>query len=517
MPQKSSQEAIDSFNAINAIPTGVNDTTTQVHHKKLDETTRVIHERSYPNDKMYSPYELRRAYQSTPVVPLKDKRKVVITIAIASPVSAEFLQECLDGFCRAYDLPLTTLEVVPMPTISQLSIDFFNNFVTEPLKGYLNSESYKSSNMFNEADFVAYFKTDILSDYDSTTVLGGLIDDMLVAMMHGLFENLTETLIDIQWSYAMNPHAHIRVVQSESMNTIFDTVQFASDARNFSGVATDIISMSWHAPESALTQSKVDIIEGYFSNDKICYLSSSGDQSISNAGAFPSSSANVLSVGGTSLYFNPVSDVMSQTTWYWDNNGNGAGCGFSTYSSKPAYQSKVNLGNTQRCTPDICGIADPNTGVAICFAGDDTKINAKYMIVGGTSLACPLNAGMLSNVIQSFINHDSSMVLTTVNNPTSANSVNLQTMLYDIYHSSVAAEFGLYSKCFYDVTVGSNGIYNTANGYDVATGLGSLYYDKFIDLFFDFAVFNKLKLTTDQKNIIKRQKIAMLNKYLNSV
>ena len=495
MPQKTSQEAMDAFNAFNAIPTGVNDTTTQVHHKKLDETTRVIHEKSYPNDKMYSPYELRRAYHSTPVVPLKDKRKVVVTIAIASPVSAEFLQECLDGFCRVYELPLTTLEVVPMPNISQLSIDFYNNFVTEPLKGYLNSESYKSSNMFNEADFVAYFKSTILSDYDSTTVLGGMIDDMLIGIMHGLFLNLVETLLDTQWSYAMNPHAHIRVVQSESMNNIVGAAEFASDARNFSGVATDIISMSWSVKESDLTQLAFDVLETVFSNDKICYLASSGD--VSDSVMYPSTCVNVLSVGGTSLYFNPVSDAMSQTTWYWDNNGNGAGCGFSTYSSKPAYQSKVNLGNTQRCTPDISGIADPNTGVVICFAGDDTKKNAKYMILGGTSLSCPLNAGMLSNVIQSFINHDSSMVLTTVNNPTSANSVNLQTMLYDIYHSSVAAEFGLYSKCFYDVTVGTNGIYNTANGYDVATGLGSLYYDKFIDLFFDFAVFNKLKLTTD--------------------
>lgn len=488
-------------------------------HKKLDGN-KVIHEYSYPNDKIYAPFELRNAYQSTPVEPSKDKRKVIVTIVMGSPISAVFLQQSLDGFCKVYDLPFTTLEVVPMPTISQNYIDFFDKLVIAPLQGYLNSDLYKTTNMFNEADFLYYFKNVLLSDYSSSSPYFQLIEEMLVLYLEQVFSSVIETLLDIQWSYAMNPYAKIRVVQSESMDNIFSAVAFASNASNFAGVGTDIISMSWGCKESRLTKPEVDNLELNFSNDKICYLASTGDTS--DFVGYPSSSPNVLSVGGTSLYYNPFSDAMSQTTWYWDSSNGlsgatGAGCGYSTHVDKPLYQSRVIFGE-KRCIPDICGVADPNTGVAIVFAGDGVnRKNLKYMILGGTSLSCPLNAGMLSNVIQSFINHNSAMVLTTVNNPVTANSLNLQTIFYDVYNSSVAIEYGLYSKCFYDVKLGSNGEFVTTNGYDVPTGLGSLYYDKFIDLFFDFAALNKLKFTTDQKNIIKRLKMASLKKYLNSM
>ena len=492
-------------------------------HKKLDGN-KVIHEYSYPNDKMYWPHELRRAYQSTPVEPSKDHRKVIVTIVMGGPISAVFLQQSLDGFCKVYGLPLplTTLEVVPMPTISQNYIEFFDDLVIAPLQGYLNSELYKTTNMFNNYDFLYYFKNVVLSDYGSSPLYAAaIIDELLELYLEQVFSSVIETLLDIQWSYAMNPYAKIRVVQSESMDNIFSAVAFASDASNFAGgVATDIISMSWGCKESRLTKPEVDGLESNFSNDKICYLASSGDTS--DFVGYPSSSSNVLSVGGTSLYYNPVSDAMSQTTWYWDSSNGlsgatGAGCGYSTHVDKPLYQSKVNFGE-KRCIPDICGVADPNTGVAIVFAGDGVnRKNLKYMILGGTSLSCPLNAGMLSNVIQSFINHNSAMVLTTVNNPVTANSLNLQKMFYEVYNSTVAIEYGLYSKCFYDVNLGSNGEFVTSNGFDVPTGLGSLYYDKFIDIFFDFAALNKLKFTTDQKNIIKRLKMASLNKYLNSI
>jgi kumamolisin len=135
-----------------------------------------------------------------------------------------------------------------------------------------------------------------------------------------------------------------------------------------------------------------------------------------------------------------------------------AGCGISNYVSKPAYQSRVN-NNGKRSTPDVCALADPNTGVPIYFNGN--VING----VGGTSLACPLMAGMLSYFIQAAINKK--MGFTTVTSGGTTN-MNLQTYLYNLLNNQNKTD------CINDITSGNDGNYSASTGFDIATGLGSL-------------------------------------------
>ena len=62
----------------------------------------------------------------------------------------------------------------------------------------------------------------------------------------------------------------------------------------------------------------------------ITFVASSGDSSTVQ---YPSSSPNVLSVGGTTLNVSNAGTYVSETAW------NGSGGGKSLYEAEPSYQS----------------------------------------------------------------------------------------------------------------------------------------------------------------------------------
>lgn len=268
-----------------------------------------------------------------------------------------------------------------------------------------------------------------------------------------------EECLDVQWSYAMNPNAHIRVIESlDDSNSMFDAVSYASNPNNFTtnpyGI-TDIISMSWGAYED----STENLFNTIFSNPNICYFAATGDDiSIS----YPAVCSNVIACGGSSLYYSNT-NIRTETTW------NVAGAGISQYINKPSYQTNISSlkSYTKRSVPDICAIANPTTGVSIIY-------NGVLNTVGGTSVSTPVIAGMMSNMIQTFINMDANIHFTTVTNST--NSILLQNILYKLIYSST----NYYSSCFYDIKSGSDGSYNASIGFDIATGLGSINYKNMI-------------------------------------
>jgi hypothetical protein len=192
----------------------------------------------------------------------------------------------------------------------------------------------------------------------------------------------------------------------------------------------------------------------------------------------------VIGVGGTSLYYDPAANTMSQTTW---NNVMGSGgCGPSTYIPKPEFQIGVNVLNAydKRCSPDIAGIADPSTGVNIIFGSSSG--NSMYNTRGGTSVACPVNAGMLSNLIQTSFNRGGPTFTTVLNN---GDSTLLQKTLYDMYKNGNQrllpnTNQNTYAHCFYDVTQGTNNGFSALHGFDIPTGMGSPYWDNIIATLF---------------------------------
>jgi len=235
-----------------------------------------------------------------------------------------------------------------------------------------------------------------------------------------------EISLDVEWAHAIVPQATILLVEARS-NSLSDLLSAVSYATTYPGVKA--VSMSWGGSEFS-TETSYD---SYFSKPGITFFASSGD---SGSGViWPSSSPNVVAVGGTTL--NMVGNtVTSETAW------SGSGGGISYYESKPTYQANYGLTYARRAVPDVSYDADPNTGVLV-YDSTPYQVLSGWWVVGGTSVGAPQWAAIQA------------LGLNANNN--------------NFYQDAKSAS---YSSYFRDITVGSNG--NTAGtGYDLVTGLGS--------------------------------------------
>jgi subtilase family serine protease len=251
----------------------------------------------------------------------------------------------------------------------------------------------------------------------------------------------TEVTLNVQWVYAINPYANIRVIlaASDSPRDMINAVRFANNKNNFTpAIDTDIMTMSWGARDVG----NLSAYNNYFTNPKTIYFASSGNN---NHVCVPSCCTNVISVGGTSLNINRSFNRLTERVW------SKAGAGYSNSFNKPLHQPTIldNTGN-RRMSPDLCCVADPNTP---CFI----IINNRAFSIGGTSLASPLCAGIFSLLTQNRLNSGRETYTSVLNMPNS-----IQPLLYDNNNSN----------CFFDVTEGTTTIYTAASGFDVASGKG---------------------------------------------
>ncbi len=246
-----------------------------------------------------------------------------------------------------------------------------------------------------------------------------------------------ETDLDVQMVHAMAPAATI--VLEEAKNATFTNLDNAAkDAYTNQGAT--IVSMSFGGSEfSNETGSNGDGIFSAGNLRGVSFTASSGD---SGCGAqYPAASPFVTSVGGTSLFTQPDGTYVSESAW------NGSGGGLSQYETRPSYQNGFNS-NSKRGIPDVAMVADPNTGVEMY----DSQIGG-FLIVGGTSVAAPMWAG----------------VLALANQKRASSMKNADVELYN-----VAGNASKYATDYHDVTIGSSGgNCNAGTGYDLVTGLGS--------------------------------------------
>lgn len=187
-----------------------------------------------------------------------------------------------------------------------------------------------------------------------------------------------EASLDIEWAHAMAPRARIYLVEaaSNSFADLFTAVTTAS--RLVAAAGGGEVSMSWGGSEF----SGESAFDGYFAAPGVVYVASAGD----SAGViYPSASPNVVSVGGTTLSRNPATGNFQQEL-SWQQTGGGP----SAYERMPSYQNGLaaTLGG-HRGTPDVAAIADPTTGVWVYAGG-------YWYIVGGTSVAAPVTAGIIN-------------------------------------------------------------------------------------------------------------------------
>lgn len=246
-----------------------------------------------------------------------------------------------------------------------------------------------------------------------------------------------ETDLDIQMVHAIAPRASI-VLEAAKNASFTNLLNAAKDAYTNQGAT--IISMSFGGNEfSGETGATGDGIFSAGNAKGVSFTASSGD---SGCGAqYPAASPYVTSVGGTSLVTQSDGTYVSETAW------NGSGGGLSAFESRPSYQNGFNS-NAKRAIPDVAMVADPNTGVIMY----DSDVGG-FVVVGGTSVAAPMWAGVLALVDQK---RTSSMK-------------NADNELYN-----VASNASKYATDYHDITVGSAGGSCTAGtGYDRVTGLGT--------------------------------------------
>ena len=234
-----------------------------------------------------------------------------------------------------------------------------------------------------------------------------------------------EETLDVESVHGMAPNANIVYVGSPNsvqdmdvaMNYVVDNhlAQIVSNSYGFLGEnvpAGFIISF-----EPTLIQAAVEGIGVYFSSGD------NGDETATLGYAspdWPAVSPWVTAVGGTSLGVTLANKRAVETGWDTDTyNCNktslvcldqgflyGSGGGESQIFAKPSYQTTYggNLaGFTGRGVPDVAAVGDPNTGYLVgqtqtfptTCKGPGGAFYDEYR-VGGTSLSCPLVAGIMA-------------------------------------------------------------------------------------------------------------------------
>jgi subtilase family serine protease len=257
-----------------------------------------------------------------------------------------------------------------------------------------------------------------------------------------------EESLDVEWAHAVAPGANIVLVEANS-DTPLDLFTATRTAASLPGVS--VVSMSWGGIEFPLLAAWGGVFTTPPYHQGVTFVAASGDEGVP---IFPSTSPNVLAVGGTSLYLDGQNNWSSELAWF-DSGG-----GISTLASEPAYQQSVQqTGN--RTTPDVAYNADPKTGLADF---DSTPalgfFGGPWFEVGGTSAGAPQWAGLLA------IANESRFLagLGTLDGPSQT-----LPMLYQLPASA-----------FHDIASGTNGVFAVGPGYDMETGRGTPFADQVV-------------------------------------
>lgn len=209
-----------------------------------------------------------------------------------------------------------------------------------------------------------------------------------------------ETSLDVEWVHAAAPGAHILLVEAPSDTTqdLLDADVYAAEqpgvvavSDSFGGnVGTQIINGNLVTP--ATLDGYLVTPTGHTDNDGliggVTFLASSGDPKAGQTGDnFPAASRNVLSVGG---YLTTIDlDGVIENIGPWTGSQGGPSTTSPTYNN-----------------PIVAADAAPDTGVWIYDSNPDPVDNngsfapVSWAVIGGTSLACPIWAGVVGIIDQ---------------------------------------------------------------------------------------------------------------------
>lgn len=220
-----------------------------------------------------------------------------------------------------------------------------------------------------------------------------------------------EVALDVQVAGGAAPGATLAVYFAPNTDQGFvDAITHAvHDATN----KPSVMSISWGSPESGWTQQAITAMTSAFQDAALAGVSvfaASGDGLATDGVTdgkphvdFPASSPWVVGCGGTALN---TSGGTRSTEAVWNSNGGGTGGGVSDLFSVPGFQNGIKIPNEigapraskkhprttgGRGVPDVASDADPDTGYQVIVDG-------KSEVIGGTSAAAPLWAGLFALV-----------------------------------------------------------------------------------------------------------------------
>jgi subtilase family serine protease len=183
-----------------------------------------------------------------------------------------------------------------------------------------------------------------------------------------------ETSLDLAMASAACPTCKITLIEAgddslASLAAIVNTI-----ATPGSSVAPAAISTSWGVAET----SEAVAMDALFAHPGVPIVASAGDERVVE---FPASSANVISVGGTTLLQGLLSG-WSQNPW----SSSGVGC--SAYLAAGSWQHTT---CGKRSVADVSVVADLLPGIAVY----DTAAGG-WVVYGGTSAGAPFVAGLFA-------------------------------------------------------------------------------------------------------------------------
>lgn len=283
-----------------------------------------------------------------------------------------------------------------------------------------------------------------------------------------------ETALDVEYAHAMAPGANIALVETPNAET--QGVQGLQNLENAQRWALDnhignVWSDSWATTEQAFhSPSVIQQLNRLYADaaaQGVTAFFGSGDTGVYNSNKqgtpypyptvnFPSSSPNVVSVGGTEIPAPQPSLQSYNPEAVWNDCCGQGGGGYSTVFPEPAYQQASNIPDPtgMRGLPDVSYNAALVSAVLIYESFDPA--GAGWIIIGGTSAATPQWAAVDAIV-----------------NQADGNLGFLNPKLYALYQNP-----SLYASAFHDITTGNNSSgpvtgYDATIGWDPASGLGT--------------------------------------------
>ncbi len=234
---------------------------------------------------------------------------------------------------------------------------------------------------------------------------------------------INETSVDVEWAHAIAPDANILLVEVDNnaphgLQYFCAAIQYAESQRGVSVVSMSVVFPEFTVTSSGTDDANMTQYDPDFQAANVTFLAASGDwgtaadyynnDDTTIGVSYPSSSPDVVAVGGTTLPLDAAGDYPGTTgpdaEVGWETGPTvGAGGGLSSVEPEPSWQEGVvpttldSASQDARAVPDVAWDADPATGFNIYTSTMCSKTDTiGWTIVGGTSIATPQWAGLIA-------------------------------------------------------------------------------------------------------------------------